>query len=40
MARDSRNMLAMKALNDLCKEKGLEEALIKQLLDYEIIKDR
>lgn len=27
------NMLAMKELNDLCKEKGLEEALIKKLLD-------
>ena len=32
-------MFAMKALNDLCKEKCLEEALIKQLLDYDI-KDR
>ena len=37
--KNSPNMLAMKELNDLCKEKGLEEALIKQLLDYDI-KDR
>ena len=37
--KNSPNMLAMKELNDLCKEKGLEEALIKKLLDYEI-KDR
>lgn len=26
--KNSPNMLAMKELNDLCKEKGLEEALI------------
>ena len=32
-SKDRRNMFAMKALNDLCKEKGLEEALIKKLLD-------
>jgi putative transcriptional regulator len=31
--KNSPNMLAMKELNDLCKEKGLEEALIKKLLD-------
>ena len=37
--KNSPNMLAMKELNDLCKEKGLEEALIEQLLDYDI-KDR
>ena len=32
-SKDRRNMFAMKALNDLCKEKCLEEALIKKLLD-------
>lgn len=32
--KNSPNMLAKKALYDLCKEKGLKEELIKHLLDY------
>lgn len=32
--KNSPNMLAKKALYDICKEKGLEEALIKHLLNY------
>lgn len=31
--KNSPNMIAKKVLYDFCKEKGLDEALIKQLLD-------
>jgi DNA-binding transcriptional regulator YiaG len=32
--KNSPNMIAKKELYDFCKKKGLEEALIKHLLDY------
>jgi len=32
--KNSPNMLAKKTLFDFCKEKGLEEELIKHLMDY------
>ncbi len=32
--KNSPNMLTKKALYNFCKEKGLDEALIKHLLDY------